>query len=460
MEDLIYYLLTLDRKTGEKEIFDFFWDNEAYIPSAAAMNQQRHKLKPEGVRYLFITLAKELTRVQYPTCKNYRILGADGTDSNTWYNENAENFMEGKNGNKGFNQNHIVTIVDMLSGIFLDCVIQPRPKTNETKAATEMVKRNKSIRPSILVADRGFASFNLVETCRLNGIEVCFRIREDFCKESKNMPLEEHDEVFTTTIYTRQTNENKAKISAGQGRYLSGDSPYGKYKKSKTWDYGDNYSMSFRIVRFSVGTNKDGSTIWETIITTLPKDKFSIEDFKELYHLRWSGVEVPYRYLKYAANLSYYHSKLPEFTEQEIYARFAMYNICQTIINIAVYGKYATNFKLDLHGDSASKKATFNVDLDSRNDKAATVKNTKKNSNNENQDESSKENNSHSKNRLYDYQINHTTAFYIIFNFVRNKGDVPFDVCNLIKKRLLPIRNGRMFEMNISPQSFRNFWYR
>ena len=452
LDDLLYYLLTLDRKSGDKEIFDFFCDHEDYIPTASAINQQRHKLKPEGVRYLFDALTRELFRVQHPTCKNRSIFGFDGTDSDTWYDETAENFVEGpkdKEGNtkkKGFNQNHIVTLGDVLSGIYLDFIIQPRPKMNETKAALEMVKRYKSSRLAVTLADRGFASFNLVETCRLQGMDACFRIREDFCKESKNMPLEERDEIFTTTIFTSQTNENKEKIKAGKGRYLSGDSPNGKYKKSKTWDYGNNYTMSFRLVRFSVGKREDGSTIWETIMTTLPKEEFSLEEIKVLYWLRWGGVEVPYRYLKYAANLTFYHSKLPEFTEQEINARFTIYNICRTILNLAIYGQNATHFELDLSKCSASEESASNA--------IPTSEDANK------QNESAKENKCKSKKNKHEYQPNNTLAFYYIFDFVRNRGDVPFDLCNLIKRHLLPIRKGRSFERNISPQSFRDFWYR
>ena len=446
LDDLFYYLLTLDRKSGDKEIFDFFCDHEDYIPTASAINQQRHKLKPEGVRYLFDTLTKELFRVQHPTCKNRSIFGIDGTDSDTWYDETAENFVEGKKNKKGFNQNHIVTLGDVLSGIYLDFVIQPRTKTNETKAALEMVKRYKSSRLAVTLADRGFASFNLVETCRLQGMDACFRIREDFCKESKNMPLEERDEIYTTTIYTRQTNEIKEKIKAGEGRYLSGESPNGKYKKSKTWDYGNNYTMSFRLVRFSVGKREDGSDIWETIMTTLPKEEFSLEEIKVLYWLRWGGVEVPYRILKYAANLSFYHSKLPEFIEQEINARFTMYNICRTIMNLAIYGQNATHFELDLSKCSASEELASNA--------IPTSEDANK------QTESVKDNKNKTKKNKHEYQPNNTLAFYYIFSFVRNRGDVPFDLCDIIKSHLLPIRKGRSFERNISPQSFRNFWYR
>ncbi|MBP3817962.1 MAG: IS4 family transposase, partial [Butyrivibrio sp.] len=59
-------------------------------------------------------------------------------------------------------------------------------------------------------------------------------------------------------------------------------------------------------------------------MTNLPYS-LDMEDVRACYHWRW-GCEVSFRYLKHAAGLLYFHSKLPEFLLQEIYATLVIYN--------------------------------------------------------------------------------------------------------------------------------------
>lgn len=47
------------------------------------------------------------------------------------------------------------------------------------------------------------------------------------------------------------------------------------------WDFGDYEEMSIRIVRFKIT-----DTTYEIIFTSLPRDKFSLEDIKTLYGMR------------------------------------------------------------------------------------------------------------------------------------------------------------------------------
>ena len=51
------------------------------------------------------------------------------------------------------------------------------------------------------------------------------------------------------------------------------------------WDFGDYEEMSIRIVRFKIT-----DTTYETIFTSLPIDKFSLEDIKALCGMRWGII--------------------------------------------------------------------------------------------------------------------------------------------------------------------------
>jgi hypothetical protein len=91
---------------------------------------------------------------------------------------------------------------------------------------------------------------------------------------------------------------------------------------------------------------------YETIITSLSPDEFSIEDIKEIYHMRWD-IETSYRDLKYSVGLVNLHSKNEDSVLQEIYSRFIVFNFCSRIFmrveikqkDINLY-EYQINFKL------------------------------------------------------------------------------------------------------------------
>lgn len=59
-----------------------------------------------------------------------------------------------------------------------------------------------------------------------------------------------------------------------------------------------------------------------------------MKDQKHVYHYRW-GIEVSFRYLKYANGMLYFHCQKPEFLKQEIYANLILYNFGIFIANEA-----------------------------------------------------------------------------------------------------------------------------
>ena len=52
------------------------------------------------------------------------------------------------------------------------------------------------------------------------------------------------------------------------------------------------YELSFRIIRFPIGSNS-----YEIIITNLDRNIFDVKKIKKVYHLRW-GIETSFRELK------------------------------------------------------------------------------------------------------------------------------------------------------------------
>lgn len=112
------------------------------------------------------------------------------------------------------------------------------------------------------------------------------------------------------------------------------------------WDFPSPYPMSLKIVQFQIDKG-----VFETIVTSLP-NTFTLDDIRELYHLRW-GIESSFRDLKYTVGLVNLHGKSDDFAEQEIYAAMTMFNFTSRIAREAIIRQpekrihaYCVNFKM------------------------------------------------------------------------------------------------------------------
>lgn len=98
--------------------------------------------------------------------------------------------------------------------------------------------------------------------------------------------MRELDRDIEFEITNTQTKEDKERERV----FLQVASPKKKVHSPKSrigrWDFQSPYTMKFRVVRFQLS-----SGVYETIVTTLPRFVFSIQDIKDLYHMRW-GIET------------------------------------------------------------------------------------------------------------------------------------------------------------------------
>ena len=156
------------------------------------------------------------------------------------------------------------------------------------------------------------------------------------------------------------------------------------------------YKLSFRIVRFTISEDAH-----ETIITNLPSDKYTPEEIKKLYALRW-GIETSFRDLKYTIGMLDFHSKKVGCIQQEIYAHLIMYNFAEMITSHVAIKK---------------------------------------------------------KQRKYTYKANFSVAAHMCRKFYRGITSPP-DLETIISRNLVPIRPDRHRERYPSARTFRGFLYR
>lgn len=427
LSDVLLFLLTMAGDNMNNEVYEYFKMNRDH-PSTSAMVQRRGLLKAEGVEYFLeritsicLILCDNLPRISasdHALSRFSRFLSADGSGINVAYDpDNTETYVGGKNGRKGYNQYHLNSIRDSIHGMFVSNILQPVNQLNETGAAEEMIRSLQLATRCLFTADRGYGSLNLIETIRRKkNLDCLIRVKETWITETRNLPLSELDTVLTIHVVTTQRNIDKQRFKAGEAKYLSGKSKFGKYKKSQTWDYENETDVTFRVVRFQL----DNGT-WETLVTTLTSEEFSIEELKELYFKRWSNIENAFRTLKWDTHLSQMHCKLDNSSRQEVFARLAMHNIVSCIISIA-----------------------NNLEPIIRKLKGAeTGKNTK--------------DTPITKNSLI---INRRFATHLVCDFLKNEDSISFDVIEMLLRYKVPVRSGRSFKRNMRIISFISFSYR
>lgn len=394
LEVMLKIIISMQGSSINRELYDY---DKSIDATSSAFVQQRDKITPEMFRYIFQEFNKACKDTK--TYRGYKLIAVDGSDVNIAYNPDSETYMPNGDNNKGFNQFHINAMYDVLNKTYFDCIVQPKPKYNEPGACTQMVRAN-TFDKTILLADRGYASLNLFETIhRTENLEYLFRVKNDWLTEIKALPMKELDKEITFELRTSATKEDKELFDAGKAKWISGKSKAGKNKKYVSWEYESPFKMTLRVVRFKITDDT-----YETIVTSLNRFAFPLQEIKELYFRRW-GIETSFRELKYAIGLVNFHAKKESAIMQEIFARLIMYNFCERITMRVVV-------RQDEH-------------------------------------------------RKWTYQVNYTMAIHICRDFYRHHGkEPPPDIEPLIEKFILPVRPNRKDKRKMKPKSVVYFLYR
>lgn len=324
--------------------------------SSAAFVQQRAKLLPTVFENLFHDFVQKTSANNL--FKGYRLLAVDGSDVQIPTNKNdTDSFYSFTDGRKPYNLLHLNAMYDLNEHIYLDAIILKSHVSNESRALTDMVDRSSIESPAIVIADRGYESYNNMAHIQEKGWKYLIRIK-DFNQYSSGIlhgfalpSNDEFDVDINLNLTRKQTNEIK--------ELLKDKNKYRRIANDKTFDYLPQknrkcdptimYKLSFRIVRFKITEDT-----YEVVVTNLDKTDFPPKELKQLYSMRW-GIETSFRDLKYTIGLLHFHSKKVEYILQEIYSRLIMYNFSELITShIVIQNKdkkyvYKVNFSVAAH---------------------------------------------------------------------------------------------------------------
>ena len=174
LERLIASIIGLGGGTLSLEIMEMF-KYSSEIPSASAFVQQRNKLKPNALEDLFIHFTQQFS-AQWKG--DMRLLAVDGTDLHIFTDPNDKgSYYLGANGQKPYNLLHVNALYDLKHGIYTDSIVQKRNEVNEHRALCTMVDRS-MVQKAILLADRGYESYNNLAHLQKKGWFFLIRIKD------------------------------------------------------------------------------------------------------------------------------------------------------------------------------------------------------------------------------------------------------------------------------------------
>lgn len=320
---LIHLFLTMEADCIKEELYRYF-GRTTNTPSKAAFYKQRQKLKEDAFRNLLFSFNSKCKK--HFLNGKYSLIACDGSAADVFRNpEDPDTFFEpnGKS-TRGFNQIHINTFFSILDKKFADLVIQPGRKRNEYSAFCQMVDRCDAQNPVIYLGDRGYASYNNFAHIIENGQFFLIRCTDVKTERILGFPLEgvKALDYHVERILSRSRSKKKClhPESVEQYRHVCQNVPMDYLTEDQP-----EYRISLRIIRIEIS---DGC--YANLITNLPDVEFDLNDFKDLYHLRWDE-ETAYRDLKYPLCLKAFHSKQYKYIVQEVWARAILYNFCSEI---------------------------------------------------------------------------------------------------------------------------------
>ena len=350
-EQMVQAILCMRGGSLANEMMDFFGIRED-LATTSAFVQRRSKILPEAFESLFDLFTQKADEDK--RYEGMRLLAADGSDFLTSANpDDPDSFFPGTEEQKSYTLLHLNALYDLVQHIYVDAVLQKRRKADECGALVSMVDRS-CLDRVLLLADRGYESFNVLAHIQEKGWKFLIRIKDGFGGIACGLDLPdaaEFDVPISLNLTIKQTNEMKVLLKdRNHYRYIGSSARFDFLPgHSRKHDPVVFYNLSFRIVRFPISDSS-----FETVITNLDAGSSPPAKLKELYAMRW-GIETSFRELKHTIGLQHFHAKKVEFVHQEIFARLTMYNFYELITQSVVIQQsskkyaYKVNFSAAVH---------------------------------------------------------------------------------------------------------------
>ena len=206
-------------------------------------------------------------------------------------------------------------LLDILNDVIMDGRIEPM-STDERTIAKMHIKKLKGMESfeewkELIIFDRGYPSFELVNELTESKIHFLMRVRKKFSTEIDELSPGDHHR-----IYLEQ----------------------------------DEKKIPVRVIKFNLDGGEE-----ETLITNLFDKKYEIKTFKTLYFKRWP-IETKYDQLKKKLEIENFSGRLVDNIRQDFYATLVITNIASDLV-------YKAQEEVEIDQQEKTNKYKYKINL-------------------------------------------------------------------------------------------------
>ena len=296
------------RRSIQRELNDFFCrlgnaDYSIQMVTKSAFTQARSKLKHEA----FIELSNSSVNFFYEHSPyllwgNHRLLACDGSTIRLPNSEDIKNsFTPCGFGPKADVESSLATIAlmyDPLNLVTVNAKIDAYNVSEITLLKQQLAEVSfKS--GDLLLMDRGYPSISLLYELRQRKIDFCVRLKDNWWTAVNEMlKAGETDKIVTFTLPKKD-----------------------KYLQELFKGESDTVTVRITVIELEGGKR-------EILCTSLlDMAKYTLEDLKGLYHIRW-GIEEAYKLFKVRADMESFTGMTALSVKQDFYAGIFSMNLC------------------------------------------------------------------------------------------------------------------------------------
>lgn len=285
-KNLIYFMLTSIKCSSQNALERYF---EKVEPSEY-MTQQSFSEARQKINYTAFSDLFEMTvdvsyEYEYKTWHGYRVFAIDGSKISLPNDPILKAYFgtAGAGGSSATAQGSI--LYDVYNKVVADAGIEPI-KTDERTLAQRhiqnLVERIGKSKRDLILFDRGYASFELIEQLGNNGIDFLMRVRKKF-----NLEIDAMSDAEGIVILKKKGHKD----------------------------------IPVRVIKFELESGEI-----EVLITSLQDKRMKTKAFKELYFKRWP-VESKYDEIKNKLEIENFSGRTALAIQQDFYATMYLTNV-------------------------------------------------------------------------------------------------------------------------------------
>jgi hypothetical protein len=249
-----------------------------------SFSEARQKIKWEAFQDLFITIVNHIYTGFYRTWHGYRVSAIDGTKLQLPDDQKLREYYGTVGRGSTAATAQASALFDVFNDIVMDAQMEPI-KTDERELALRHIDAlyaMPSFDKELILLDRGYPSFELIERLRSRNIRFLMRVRKKF-----NLTID-------------SLREGDHEVSLQQKGHQD---------------------ICIRVIKFTLPSGEE-----ETLITDLTDKRMGIKAFKGLYFKRWP-IETKYDELKNKLEIENFSGRTVNAIKQDFFITMYMTNV-------------------------------------------------------------------------------------------------------------------------------------